>query len=130
MGTPLGLFGNFKTEQGRVDLKKGGLLPLVSAARVMALRHGSTALDTPGRLESAVAAGHLSHEDEVQLKDAHEMLLRVVLEQQIADIKAGIAPSTRVFVARLDGLTRRRLKEALRRIAHVDWTVRDSLAAG
>lgn len=126
MGTPLGMFG-FKTEQGRVDLKKGGLLPLVSAARVMALRDGSAALDTYGRLEAAVAAGRLGRDDEVQLKDAHELLLRVVLEQQIADIRAGVAPSTRVLVARLDGLTRRRLKEALRRIADVDWTVRDSL---
>jgi signal-transduction protein with cAMP-binding, CBS, and nucleotidyltransferase domain len=129
MGTPLGLFGNFKTEQGRVDLKKGGLLPLVSAARVMALRDGSAALDTGGRLAAAVAAGHLSHDDEVQLRDAHELLLRVVLEQQIDDIRAGIAPSTRVLVAWLDGLTRRRLKEALRRIAQLDWTVRDSLTS-
>jgi signal-transduction protein with cAMP-binding, CBS, and nucleotidyltransferase domain len=129
MGTPLGLFGNFKTEQGRVDLKKGGLLPLVSAARVMALRDGSAALDTGGRLAAAVAAGHLSHDDEVQLRDAHELLLRVVLEQQIADIKAGVALSARVLVARLDGLTRRRLKEALRLIAHIDWTVRDSLTS-
>ncbi len=130
MGTPLGPFGNFRTEQGRVDLKKGGLLPLISAARVMALHDGSTALDTHRRLEAAVAAGHLNHEDEVQLKDALELLLRAVLGQQIADIKAGVAPSTRVLVARLDGLTRRRLKEALRRIAHVDWTVRESLTAG
>jgi signal-transduction protein with cAMP-binding, CBS, and nucleotidyltransferase domain len=129
MGTPLGLFGSFKTEQGRVDLKRGGLLPLVSAARVMALRDGSRALDTPGRLEAARAAGHLGRDDEAQLKDAHELLLKVVLEQQIADIAAGIAPSSRVVVARLDGLTRRRLKEALRRIAQVDWTVRDSLSS-
>jgi signal-transduction protein with cAMP-binding, CBS, and nucleotidyltransferase domain len=129
MGPPLGLFGTFRTEQGRVDLKKGGLLPLVSAARVMALRDGSTALDTGSRLGAAVAAGHLSRDDEVQLKDAHELLLRVVLEQQITDVKSGIPASTRVLVARLDGLTRRRLREALRRIADVDWTVRDSLTA-
>ncbi|MGH6959546.1 MAG: putative nucleotidyltransferase substrate binding domain-containing protein, partial [Dongiaceae bacterium] len=129
MGTPLGLFGNFRTDRGRVDLKKGGLLPLVSAARVMALRDGSAALDTGGRLAAAAAAGHLSRDDEVQLKDAYELLLRLVLEQQIADIRAGVAPTTGVTVARLDGLTRHRLKEALRRIAHVDWTVRDSLTA-
>jgi signal-transduction protein with cAMP-binding, CBS, and nucleotidyltransferase domain len=128
-GTPLGLFGNFRTEQGRVDLKRVGLLPLVSAARLMALHDGSTALDTRGRIEAAVGAGHLSRDDAAQLQDVHELLLRVVLEQQIADIRAGVAPSARVLVARLDGLTRRRLKEALRRIAQIDWTVRDSLAS-
>jgi len=129
MGKPLGLFGNFRTVQGRLDLKKGGLLPLVSAARVMALRHGSLALDTRSRLEASAAAGHLSRDDEVQLKDAHELLLRIVLEQQIADINAGIAPSARVAVTRLDGPTRRRLREALRRIAQIDWTVRDALTS-
>jgi CBS domain-containing protein len=129
MGTPLGPFGGFRTEQGRVDLKRGGLLPLVSAARILALRDGSPALDTGGRLDAAVAAGHLDHDDEVQLKDAHEMLVRLILEQQIQDIGAGVAPSAGVAVARLDTLARSRLRQALRRIAQVDWTVRDSLTA-
>jgi hypothetical protein len=43
------VFGSFRTEQGHVDLKRGGLLPLISAARVMALFDGSTALDIRGR---------------------------------------------------------------------------------
>lgn len=129
MGTPLGLFGGFKTEEGRVDLKKGGLLPLVSAARVLALREGSPALDTGSRLAAAVAAGHLNAEDEIRLKDAHELLLRIVLEQQIEDAGKGMAPSSRVEVKRLDGLTRQRLREALRLIQHIDLTVRDALTA-
>jgi signal-transduction protein with cAMP-binding, CBS, and nucleotidyltransferase domain len=129
MGTPLGLFGGFRTEQGRVDLKKGGLVPLVSAARVMALREGSSALDTGGRLAAAVAAGHLSRDDEVQLREVHELLLRAILEQQIADIRSGTAPSTRVLVAGLDTLTRRRLRQGLRRIAQLEWTVRDALTS-
>lgn len=130
MGTPLGIFGGFKTEEGRVDLKKGGLLPLVSAARVLALREGSPALDTGNRLAAAVAAGHLNAEDEIRLKDAHELLLRVVLEQQIEDAGQGLAPSPRVEVKRLDGLTRQRLREALRLIQNVDMTVRDALTSG
>lgn len=128
MGTPLGLFGGFKTEAGRVDLKKGGLLPLVSAARVLALRDGSSALDTPGRLQAAVAAGHLNAEDAAGFRDAHELLLRLVLEQQIEDVRAGISPSPRVEIKRLDGLTRHRLREALKRIQLIDFTVRDALA--
>src|SRR3546814_11059395 len=34
----IGLFGRLREKEGRVDLKLGGLLPLVSAARVMARR--------------------------------------------------------------------------------------------
>ncbi|MEH0072307.1 putative nucleotidyltransferase substrate binding domain-containing protein [Pannonibacter sp. Pt2-lr] len=44
---PLGLFGRIrKDDQGRVDLKSGGLLPIVAGARAIALRHGVTALST------------------------------------------------------------------------------------
>jgi signal-transduction protein with cAMP-binding, CBS, and nucleotidyltransferase domain len=71
----------------------------------------------------------LSPDDETQLAEAHELLLRLILEQQIADIGAGLAPSARIVVARLDKIVRSRLRQALRRIAQVDWTVRDSLTA-
>jgi CBS domain-containing protein len=40
---PINLFGRFKTQEGRVDLKLGGQLPITSGARTMALRLGSLA---------------------------------------------------------------------------------------
>src|SRR5690606_22906093 len=42
---PLGLFGRLKLDdQGRVDLKRGGLLPITAGARVMALKLGVDAV--------------------------------------------------------------------------------------
>ena len=40
------MFGRFREEDGRVDLKRGGLLPIVSGGRVLALRLGVPATAT------------------------------------------------------------------------------------
>ncbi len=58
-----GLFGRPRLEDGREDLKRGGLLPLVSFARALALRVGSTARSTPERLLAANAAGKMGYAD-------------------------------------------------------------------
>jgi len=44
------VFGNFRARAGRVDVKRGGLRTLVSAARILALKIGATALSTRQRL--------------------------------------------------------------------------------
>src|SRR5581483_9324439 len=42
-GSALNIFGRFREQDGRVDLKRGGLLPIVSGGRVLALGMGSQA---------------------------------------------------------------------------------------
>src|SRR3546814_12378697 len=59
--------GRPRLEDGRVDLKKGGLLPVFSAARVAALLHGITARSTPARLE-ALRAQERSEEHTSELQ--------------------------------------------------------------
>ena len=49
MTPAVGLFGRLRANYGRVDLKIGGLLPLVGVARTPALRVGSRARSTPER---------------------------------------------------------------------------------
>ena len=53
----LGLFGRFKTRQGRIDLKKAGLFGIVTAARVLAIRHHVVERSTPARLAGIKALG-------------------------------------------------------------------------
>jgi signal-transduction protein with cAMP-binding, CBS, and nucleotidyltransferase domain len=127
MHPPFGLLGGLRTEGGRVDLKKGGLLPLATGARLMALKCASPATATQARLDAARAAGSLNAEDALGLAEGHEMLLGLVLDQQIADIAAGVSPSTRVEFARLERPVRRRLVEVLRRVDAIETNVRDAL---
>ena len=115
----LGLFGQIRTNaDGRVDLKGGGLLPIVSAARAMALRHGVRARATKERLEQAFELASGSKADLEGLLDAHEYIVRRVLRQQIADITAGRSRlDNSVVVSQLSRRERRALADSLRRVS-------------
>jgi signal-transduction protein with cAMP-binding, CBS, and nucleotidyltransferase domain len=119
-GTALNIFGRFREEDGRVDLKRGGLLPIVSGARVLALRLGVKATATPERWRAAVAPGFVRREDFARIDDAHEMILELILSQQLADLTAGRAPGSAVEMRRLLGLSRERLKQALKIVGEID----------
>jgi len=119
-GSALNIFGRFREEGGRVDLKRGGLLPIVSGGRVLALRLGAKATATPDRWRAAVEPGFVRREDFARIDDAHEMMLELILSQQIADLASGRAPGTAVEVRRLLGLSRERLKQALKIVGEID----------
>jgi signal-transduction protein with cAMP-binding, CBS, and nucleotidyltransferase domain len=119
-GSALNIFGRFREQGGRVDLKRGGLLPIVSGGRVLALNMGSKATATPERWGAATEARLVRREDFARIDNAHEMILELILSQQIADLAAGRAPGTAVEVRRLLGHSRERLKQALKIVGEID----------
>lgn len=123
----LNLFGGMKTKGGRLNLKRGALLPIVSGARVMALSLGSTALETEMRWEAARKAGRVSADDLLRIADAHDMALRLMLAQQLADIAKGRAPGSDVEVKRLLDFDQERLKDGLKIASVIDVIVRHAL---
>ncbi|HWA49944.1 MAG TPA: DUF294 nucleotidyltransferase-like domain-containing protein [Dongiaceae bacterium] len=123
----LGWFGRFKTRKGRIDLKIGGLFPIVAGARVLALRLGRTELSSRERWAAAHAAGIIQDEDFVRLLDAHEMILELILDQQLADLAKGQPAGSQVEVRRLLELEQDRLKQALRLVGQIDLMVRNAL---
>jgi signal-transduction protein with cAMP-binding, CBS, and nucleotidyltransferase domain/DNA polymerase III epsilon subunit-like protein len=127
---PLGMFGRIrKDDTGRVDLKGGGLLPITAGARAVALRHGVEALSTPERLRGAVAAAGRAETDADLIIDAHRLILRLILSQQIIDIAAGLKPGSRVHLASLNHRDHDRLKEALSRVGLIQDMLRDLIRA-
>jgi len=127
-GPPLDLLGRFRTVEGRVDLKAGGAWPVVVAARVLALRRGVAATGTAARLSALAAAGHLNETDATGLAELHADCLTLMLEQQIADVAAGVPPSSMVDVRRLDRLRSQRLRDGLRRIRLIPDMLREALS--
>jgi CBS domain-containing protein len=126
----IGFLGRLKTDRdNRIDLKLGGLLPLVSAARLMALRLGEPATATADRLQAVAAAGRINEADLAGLLDAQALLLRCVLQQQIADLAAGRDPGSHVDVTRLPGRDRDRLKAALNHLDLLPDMVQTALTA-
>lgn len=127
---PLGLLGGFKLREGRVDLKLGGLFPITSGARTMALKLGSPATSTAGRLAAVQETGALAQEDMDNLRDAHQCVTRLILDQQIDDIKIGREPSPRVDPKRLSRSMLARLKQSLKMLEGLSLMTKDIVTSG
>lgn len=127
---PLTLLGGLRTEQGRVDLKKGGLFPVVAAARCLAMRHNIRLRATRERIEAVRRMKIGSDADLERWPEAHAVILDAILRQQLADIAAGRPPGNRVDPSILTRGGQRRLKEALGTLGEVAATVRDLLFRG
>jgi DNA polymerase-3 subunit epsilon/CBS domain-containing protein len=122
--SPLGLFGRFRTEDGRVDLKMGGLFPIVSAARVLAIRHNIVRRATPDRLAGIRALDIGGDADLDRLSRAHRTIIRHILAQQVIDMEAGIPPSNKVDIRRLSRADQNELRETVSRLSGIDDLVR------
>jgi CBS domain-containing protein len=126
----LNWFGGFKTENGRINLKKSGLFGIVSAARALAIRHHVAERATAARLAAVSALGLGAAADLDALIDAQATFLNLILAQQLRDIADGIPPSNTAEVKRLARRDTERLRAALAASAHVDTVVRELLFRG
>ena len=123
----LGLFGGIITRNGRVDVKKGGLLAIVSCARVLALSQGIRKVGTKDRLNVFRKFELANDEDIENAIMAQEILLSEALHQQLDDIEAGVAPSNNVAVKRLSSHRKGELKWAFERVEIIKQLTKDVL---
>jgi CBS domain-containing protein len=115
---PIGFRGRFSLDDhGRLDLKRGGIVPIANLARFHALRAGVTISNTTGRLQAAEAAGTLDGETAAALDEAFALITRLRVEHHSAQVEAGIQPDNLIEPAELPPLTRDQLKSAFRAVA-------------
>jgi CBS domain-containing protein len=115
---PLGFRGKLQVDDdGRIDLKRGGVVPIANLARFHALQSGVTVSSTIPRLRAAAHAGTLDGERAAALEEAFELVTRIRLEHQAAEVEAGLAPTNRVDPGDLPPLARGQLRSALRLVA-------------
>lgn len=118
---PISWLGRFKVDDdGRMDLKRHGIMPIFSAARVLALRHGLPHRATAGRLEALRGRPDVPDDCVDGLLEAHQILLRQILLQQLVDIERGVPLSNRVDPRALSYSERVRLKWALEQVPLVN----------
>ena len=117
--SPTGWFGRWNLERGRVDLKQSGIMPIFSAARVVALQFGITSRSTAGRLLEYKKFDNANERAVDDLVAAHGILLGAILRQQIQDLADGRPLGNRVDPRMLDGTTRHELDWALSRVSRV-----------
>lgn len=114
--------------RGTLDIKHGGLLPIVDLARWAGMAAGVTSASTRERLRTAAAEGTLSREDARTLEDAYDLISELRIEHQIACLRAGRPPDDHVDPGALSELTRSHLKESFRAIAGIQKRVAAELS--
>lgn len=127
-GPPLGFFNWVRSDHGMVDLKKGGIGPIVNLARVGALAAGSRERSTLERLAVAgKSGGILKKEDTAVLAETFQFLLQLRLRHQLAALQTNRPIDHKLRLDALSALERRHLKEAFVTIRQVQDDVRASL---
>ena len=116
--------------RGRLDLKHGGLIPIVDLARWAGMAAGVTSASTPARLRAAADAGTLSAGDARTLEEAFELIFGLRLAHQVAQLKAGERPDDFLDPRTLSPLTRATLKEAFRAVASVQRRIDAEMRLG
>jgi signal-transduction protein with cAMP-binding, CBS, and nucleotidyltransferase domain len=120
LGVGLTLWGGFADDEPgpgtRTDLKLHGLMPLVTTARLAALRAGVAAPATLARLAGLAAQGVLSAGEATRLQAAFATLLDAVLRQQLTDLAAGQRPGNLVDTSAMPQAARAALKDALKAV--------------
>jgi CBS domain-containing protein len=114
---PLGLLRGFATirsgeYRNHIDLKLGGVVPVVDLGRVYALKGRLTEVNTRARLLAAEAAGVISSSGARDLIEAYDLIARVRLQSQAALVRSGRKPDNFMAPSDLSDFERSHLRDA------------------
>lgn len=82
---PLTLFGNVKKDKQGVDVKSGGIFPIVHGIRTLALEYGLDEKNTFERIEALRQKKILEPETADNLSEALKLLFKLRLNQQLSN---------------------------------------------
>jgi len=135
-GVALGWFGRLITERdkaghrGEINLKHAGTLPLVSAVRLLALKHGVTATPTLERIAALNRGAVLGDDEADYLAGAFRHITTLLLRQQIADFKAGRPVGSHVHPDRMSEREKDILVDSFKAIEQLRGKVDHEFTAG
>ncbi|MCQ1059359.1 putative nucleotidyltransferase substrate binding domain-containing protein [Photobacterium sp. DNB23_23_1] len=85
---PLSLFGKLKAGKDGLDIKRGGIFPIIHGVRALALEHGIEDNNTFIRLEQLAQRQVLEKDTASNLSEALKLFIKLRLRQQL-DLPAG-----------------------------------------
>lgn len=114
----LGFRGHLATGQhgdppGRLDLKRGAIIPLVNLVRFHALARGVTISPTLDRIEAAANVGGLERAVADGLREAFLVISGIRFEHHAAQVQAGSPRDNLIDPTELAPIARNDLREAL-----------------
>ncbi len=98
---------------GKIDLKRGAIIPLVNLVRFHALAGGVTISNTLDRIEAAASVGALDRGVGDGLSEAFEVVNGIRFEHHAAQVRAGGTPDNLIDPEELAPIARTELREAL-----------------
>jgi CBS domain-containing protein len=132
---PTGFWREFVVEhsgerRGQLDLKHGGLIPIVDLARWAGMGAGVTSGSTMDRLRAAEAAGTLAGPEARTLMEAFGFISSLRLDHQVEQLRRGEPPDDFIDPKTLNPLARSYLREAFRAVASVQAGLAAELSLG
>lgn len=132
---PTGFLRDFVVEhsgerKGQLDIKHGGLIPIVDLARWAGMAAGVASASTAERLRAAEAAGTLERSQARALVDAFDFIFALRLDHQVEQLRRGEAPDDFIDPTTLNPLARSYLRSAFRAIASVQSGLANELSLG
>jgi CBS domain-containing protein len=98
---------------GKLDLKRGAIIPLVNLVRFHALAAGVTISPTLDRIEAVASVGQLDRTTADGLREAFVVINGIRFEHHAAQVQAGMTPDNLVDPEELAPIARTDLREAL-----------------
>ena len=111
------------SHRGQLDLKRGGLRPIVGLGRFAAAATGDSRGSTIDRLHRGADAAVLTRDETDTLIGAFDSVYDLLLKRDIAALAGAVAPTRFIDPKTLDSLTRRHLRETFRAISVVQNSV-------
>jgi CBS domain-containing protein len=132
---PTGFLRDFVVEHsgehhGQLDLKHGGLIPIVDLARWAGMAAGLASAPTLERLRAAEAAGTMESAEAQTLMEAFGFISSLRLDHQVEQLRRGEAPDDFIAPKTLNPLARSYLREAFRAVASVQANLSAELSLG
>lgn len=119
--TPLGVLNRFKLEKTAthpqahaLDIKKGGIFPIVHGVRSLALEYGLTETNTIARIQTLSGRGPFDERFTADLIEAFDFMSMLRLREQLSQWERGEACENYVMPERLNNLERNLLRDSLK----------------
>ena len=117
--TPLGFFNRFLVEQGPngtkgLDIKKGGIFPVVHGVRSLALEYRVAETNTISRIQALSGRGPFSEDFTADLIEAFDFMVMLRLREQFAALDRGESYGNIIDVDHLGSFERNLLRDSLK----------------
>lgn len=112
--TPIGMFTNLIANNNKIDVKKGGIFPIVQGVRSFALQYGITQTDTVSRIKMMVQKEIIDEDFSGALIEAFDTLLNLRLKDRLSRASLGNSFDNLIDISNLNQLELELLKDSFK----------------